>query len=554
MGKSFMMPQPPHPSLMSQFLPHAIGLLLCLSLPLGAAPQAGPWTPDLGNGTYKNPVLYADYSDPDAIRVGDDYWMTASSFSHVPGLPILHSRDLVNWELVNHALPRLVPEEHFSTPRHGAGVWAPALRFHAGKYWIFYPDPDFGIYVITATDPRGQWTTPRLLKGGKGIIDPCPFWDEDGQAYLIHGWAKSRAGISNLLTLHAMKADATELLDEGKTIIDANQMPGWRTLEGPKLYKHGGYYWVFAPAGGVTEGYQAVFRAKNIFGPYESRIVLDQGSTAINGPHQGAWIDTPGGEQWFLHFQELPAYGRVVHLQPMMWNSDGWPVMGKDPDSDGKGEPVLTYRKPSLPPQPASVPPTSDDFSAGKIGLQWQWQANPQPGWFQLGPPARGLRLNCQPLQNKDTLWTAGNLLMQKFPAPTFTMTTCVRFNPDQEGDASGLVVFGDDYAWLGLKHRDGKTQLVYHVAAAAKDGATEKELTAQDVPAGPIWLRVQVSDAARCQFSWSTDGTDFRKIGEPFAAKSSRWVGAKAGLFAISAAGQKSTGHAEFEGFTVTR
>jgi beta-xylosidase len=163
---------------------------------------AAVWQPDRLDGTYKNPVLHADYSDPDVVRVGDDYWLVSSSFNHVPGLPILHSRDLVNWELVGHALPRLLPENIFNTPQHGKGVWAPSIRFHAGKYWIYYPDPDFGIYLVTATDPRGPWSAPVLVKGGRGIIDPCPFWDDDGRVYLIHGWAASRANIKNVLTLH----------------------------------------------------------------------------------------------------------------------------------------------------------------------------------------------------------------------------------------------------------------------------------------------------------------------------------------------------------------
>ena len=170
-------------------------LVLSLGVLLGRAGAASAWQADLGNGTYQNPILHADFSDPDAVRVGDDFWMTASSFSHVPGLPILHSKDLVNWELVNYALPRLVPESAFATPQHGKGVWAPAIRQHAGKFWIYYPDPDFGIYVVTADDPAGQWSAPVLVKGGKGLIDPCPLWDDDGRVYLVHAWANSRANV-----------------------------------------------------------------------------------------------------------------------------------------------------------------------------------------------------------------------------------------------------------------------------------------------------------------------------------------------------------------------
>jgi beta-xylosidase len=270
------------------------------------APDASraAWRPDLGDGAYKNPVLNADYSDPDVICAGDDYWMTASSFNHVPGLPVLHSRDLVNWALVNHALPLLVPRGHFSSVHPGHGVWAPSLRHHAGKFWIYYPDPDFGLYAITASDPRGKWSAPVLVKGGKGLIDPCPLWDDDGQVYLAHGWAKSRSGICNRLTLHRLAPDGLETMDEGRVIINADSLPGWNWLEGPKLYKRNGWYYIFAPAGGVESGWQAVFRSHLPDGPYEHRIVLEQGGSPINGPHQGAWIETPAGEHWFLHFQK----------------------------------------------------------------------------------------------------------------------------------------------------------------------------------------------------------------------------------------------------------
>lgn len=523
------------------------------------------WAADQGDGTYRNPVFYADYSDPDAIRVGDDYWLTASSFCHAPGLPILHSRDLINWTLVNHALPALVPADHFAQPRHGQGVWAPAIRHHAGRFWIFYPDPDFGLYVITADDPRGAWSAPILVKGGKGLIDPCPLWDDDGSVYMIHGWAKSRSGICNLLTLHRLSPDATRVIDDGKIIIDANQMPGWRTLEGPKLYKRDDYYFISAPAGGVAEGYQAIFRARDIWGPYESRVVLEQGSTPVNGPHQGAWIDTPAGEHWFFHFQELPAYGRVVHLQPMRWRADGWPVMGDDPDDDGKGQPVLVHAKPALPAQPFAVPARSDDFSAPALGLQWQWQGTPQTGWYSLTARPGALRLACVAARASDTHWLTPQLLMQKFSAPAFTATVALGFNPAQDGDSAGLMVFGHDYAWLGLTRREGRVALALHVCANAhKEG---RETVAAVAPPGlalalehddgasrtSLQLRVIVSAGASCQFAYSVDGRTFTQIGAAFQAKSSYWVGAKVGVFAASAPGVASAGHADFTQFTMS-
>ncbi|WP_035700995.1 glycoside hydrolase 43 family protein, partial [Glycomyces tenuis] len=364
-------------------------------------------TADNGDGTYSNPVLRADWSDPDAVRVGDDFYLVASSFHRVPGLPVLRSRDLVNWTIIGHALPRLEPEGAFREPRRGCGVWAPAIRHHAGRFWIFYPDPDRGVSVVTAADPAGPWSSPRLLKSGRGLIDPCPLWDEDGSAYLVHAWAKSRAGFNNRLTCHRMNSDATALLDDGRDIVDGGALPGYRTLEGPKCYRRDGWYWIFAPAGGVRDGWQSVFRSRDVFGPYEERIVLEQGDTDVNGPHQGAWVTAAGGRDWFLHFQDRDAFGRVVHLQPMRWDSDGWPVIGEPP-----GRPVATHAKPDVASDQApTAPAAGDDFPGGEPGLQWAWAANPEPEWREPGPGG-ALRLACAPTDTGD-LRRLPNLLEQ---------------------------------------------------------------------------------------------------------------------------------------------
>jgi beta-xylosidase len=516
--------------------------------------SSAPWTSDCGDGNYRNPVLFADYSDPDVIRVGDDYWMTSSSFCHVPGLPILHSRDLVNWSLVNHALPQLVPIDHFRQPRHGEGVWAPSIRHHAGKFWIFYPDPDFGLYVVTATDPRGQWSEPSLIKGGKGLIDPCPLWDEDGDAYLVHGWAKSRAGVCNRLTVHRIDPATARILDSGTVVIDGDQMPGWKTIEGPKFYKRNGWYFIFAPAGGVAEGYQAVFRARDIFGPYESRVVLVQGNSPVNGPHQGAWVDTPAGEHWFFHFQELPAYGRVVHMQPMSWRDDDWPAMGINRDAAGKGEPALVHKKPALRPQSISEPATSDDFTSATLAPQWQWQGNPPAHAYSLSNNSGTLRLSCIP--SAGTHWHSAHLLMQKFPAPAFTATTTLAFSPTHDGDTAGLIVFGYDYAWLGLRKTASGLKLVLATCTDARDGSAEKEIPAPIPPSALtriVTLRVRVEPGALCHFSYSLNDEPFTSIGESFRARSSKWVGAKVGLFASAGQREPVAGFADFGKFSVT-
>jgi len=512
------------------------------------------WSPDLGDGTIANPVLFADYSDPDVVRVGDDYWMTSSSFSQVPGLPILHSRDLVNWTLVNHALPRLVPEETFSVPQHGNGVWAPAIRYHDSRFWIYYPDPDFGIYVTTADDPTGQWSPPVLVLPGKGIIDPCPLWDDDGSVWLVHAWAKSRAGFNNVITLRRLRSDGLAPMDnDGVVIIDGNQLPGYRTLEGPKIYKRDGEYLVFAPAGGVTPGWQSVFRSSDIRGPYHERIVLDQGSSAVNGPHQGAWVNTPSGQDWYLHFQDTGASGRIVHLQPMTWNEDGWPVIGWDPDGNGRGEPLPRWRKPALPPQPTAVPPSSDEFESSRLGLQWQWQANPDRAWWSLSEVPGSLRLLPQPLpEGAANLWPMASLLLQKPTAPSFQVTTEMTFVPERLGERAGLVVFGTDYAWIGIERKPAGPAVVLKTCLGARDGGEEREVATVPLADGPVQLRVEWYPGGRCQFGVSFDGCDATTFAPAFTARPGRWVGAKVGVFAVTDAGQPTQTPADFAWFRV--
>jgi beta-xylosidase len=422
----------------------AIALAPALVLSASAsATQRSPWLPDRGDGTYANPILAGDYSDPDVIRVGEDYYLTASSFANVPGLPILHSRDLVNWKLVGHALPRLTPHDHFATPRRGGGVWAPAWAWRDGAFHIYYADPDFGIYRVTARDPSGPWSAPVLVDATRGAIDPAPFWDDDGTAWLAHAFAQSRAGFQNVIVLKRMNAEGTRTTDEGQRIIEGERLPKvatsigprpWQTTEGPKLYKWDGWYWLFAPSGSVKGGWQGVFRSRRIEGPWEGRNVLDQGPTAINGPHQGAWVRTQKGEDWFVHFQDTDSYGRRVFLQPMRWRK-GWPVIGEDPDRNGIGQPVLRFRKPDLPRAVPATPEADDEFTRGTPSLAWQWQANPQDNWIAPGT-AGWLRLPSA--STPANLWDAGNMLSRKLPGERFTATTSLRSSRCAMANAPG--------------------------------------------------------------------------------------------------------------------
>ncbi|MET9114845.1 family 43 glycosylhydrolase [Streptomyces longwoodensis] len=482
--------------------------------------------------TYTNPVLNADWSDPDVVRVGDDFYLTASSFGRVPGLPLLHSRNLVDWTLVGHALERLEPEEEFARPRHDRGVWAPSVRHHDDRFWIFWGDPDHGIFQVNAPGIRGPWTRPHLVKAGRGLIDPCPLWDEEtGEAYLVHAWARSRSGVKNRLTGHRMHPEGTALLDEGKVIVDADRIPGWFTLEGPKLHRRDGWFWILAPAGGVGTGWQGAFRSRDFFGPYEERIVLEQKDTEVNGPHQGAWVRTPSGEDWFLHFQQRGAYGRVVHLQPMRWDGpDGWPVIGDD------GAPVLVHPRPALPAQPPAAPATDDDFPGGRYGRQWQWTANPRAGWA-TEHSGDGLRLACVRTPDAHDLRRVPHVLTQRLPGAPSVVEVDLDLRTEEPGARAGLAVLGDAYCWIGLQRgTDGRVHLVHRfaepVAEAERDAGHSRP-----APEGRVRLRIETAPGARCRFSHDLGG-GFEPSGPVFAATPWRWVGALLGLFALAPAG----------------
>ena len=560
--------------------------LSALLLGAQSAPPAAPFTPDQGDGTYLNPVLAGDYSDPDVLRVGDDYYLTASSFTNLPGLPILHSRDLVNWQLIGHALPRLAPEGHFATPRRGGGVWAPAFAHRGGLFRIYYPDPDFGIFVVTAKNPAGPWSVPVLVDSTRGAIDPAPFWDDDGSAWLVHAFAGSRAGISNVIVLKRMNPEGTRTLGKERRIIVGEALPPvrtsigirpWQTTEGPKLYKRDGWYWIFVPSGSVKGGWQGVFRAKRLEGPWEGRNVLDQGPTAINGPHQGAWVRTAKGEDWFLHFQDTDSYGRRVWLEPMRWR-DGWPVIGEDPDGDGIGQPVLRHRKPDLPRSPVVTPEPDDEFADGRPSLAWQWQANPQDNWLARGTNG-WLRLTSA--ATPANLWDAGNLLSRKLPAERFTATTRMRFAPLRDGERAGLALLGYDYGWIGVERRDGALRLVQVTRTKANlAGSQDRVVGGPSVEANQeVWLRLSAepvtvrdpvpdfspywpsmlrSTHARVTLGYSLDGVRFTPLGAPFTSQPGRWVGAQIGLFAQApsdtpAFSATSVGYAEFDWFRFT-
>ena len=548
------------------------GLFFILSLsvcslfhPAMAQYRSEVWVSDEGNGMYRNPVLHADYSDPDVCAVGEDYFLTASSFNCTPGLPILHSKDLVNWKIVNYALKKVEPVEYYNEARHGKGVWAPSIRFHEGVFYIYWGDPDFGIFMVKTRDPYGEWDAPVLVKAGKGMIDPCPLWDDDGRVYLAHAWAGSRAKFNSVLTVCELNKEGTAVISDPVLVFDGNDGVN-HTIEGAKFYKRNGFYYLFAPAGGVVSGWQLVMRSKDVYGPYEARIVMAQGKTDINGPHQGGWVDTPAGESWFLHFQDKGAYGRVLHLNPMKWVND-WPVIGVDKDGDGCGDPVSRYRKPKTDKTyPIETPVESDEFDTRKLGLQWEWHANYQDV-FGFTTNMGYVRIYGHELSpHFKNFWEVPNLLMQKFPAEEFTATAKLKVSAKDDGQLSGLIIMGWDYSWIGVEKQGEKFLLKQAVCKDAEQGNLEQVSTlavlepSRKFKAGlfpnyerEIYIRVHVDKGAYCRFSYSLDGKKFTEAGTLFKARQGKWIGAKVGMFSVTPHG-KERGWVDVDWFRVEK
>ncbi|MCR5229930.1 MAG: glycoside hydrolase 43 family protein [Solobacterium sp.] len=542
---------------------------------------------------FQNPVLFADYSDPDVIRVDDRFYLTASSFNYVPGLPVLVSEDLVHWKLENYALERIsedpcrgIPHdnstavgERFEIPRHSEGVWAPAIRFHDGKFYIFYGMPDEGIYMVCTEDPLGKWAEPVCIYRAKGFIDPCPWWDEDGRAYVIHAYAKSRIGFKSRLGIFEITPDGQKALTEDRFIFEGNDpdLPAM-TIEGPKVYRRNGWYYILSPAGGVRRGWQLALRSKDIYGPYECRIVMEQGDTLINGPHQGALVDSPDGREWFLHFQDRGLYGRICHVQPVVWEND-WPVIGNDANHDGIGNPVYEYDLPVSGKSGGGLV-SSDEFENNRPGLQWQWMGNLRESPYGETERENGLCLKALNLsaEEEPVLWHCSNVLTQKLIMPEFCMDIHADASKLEDGCRAGVIMMGGQYTALYVQREQGTCSVCLAESSGDDKTKTETVLASFEISpedAADMTFRMVFVRSSKAEVS--ADGSirmihnrkdlyfesvdsekpelrmffrsgqgSFTDSGCRFVPSDHTWVGAKTGIFAVSRKGS-TQGCAEF-------
>ncbi len=485
---------------------------------------------------YQNPIILSDYSDPDCIRVKDNFYMIASSFNHTPGVPVLKSKNLVDWKIINYVFDKL-PWDKYNDVCHGDGAWAPSIRYHNNKFYAFIPFPDEGIYVSECTDiEKGDWSELWPIYKGSGFEDPCPIWLGD-KCYVVMGFVKSRIGFNSVLGVFEITPDCKKRLTDYKIIFDGhNTQP---TIEGPKFYVHNDYIYILAPAGSVKTGWQTALRSKDIYGPYEEKIVMCQNDSKTNGPHQGALIDLDNNDNYaFVHFQDKGAYGRIVHLQPVKWVND-WPLIGYAKDELIAGSPVLSHEY--LVDKKSNYKlPISDDFKDNKLSFMWQTPANKIDGIYELND---GLKLNCLNYKKSANLNLYPYSLLTKLVLSSFNVETKINLNLVNDGDETGLTLMGREYSFISVRRINNKNYLLISKGSFDSD---DEIIYKEEFNDNSLVLNIKYKNPDVYYL-----GVNNKYFKMKFIAKPGRWVGSKYGIFARSI-DKDSKGYARFEYFKV--
>ena len=489
---------------------------------------------DQGDGKYKNPVMFADIPDPDVIRVGDTYYMVSTTMCLLPGATIVKSKDMVNWEYCANPLADLCDKEDYALingkDAYARGMWACSMKYHNGKFYILLNCNDAGAFVLSASDPEGEWEKKTI---SRGYYDPGMLFD-NGKVYVA-------CGNGNIQMCE---------LDEDFNFIKEKRVISKEGtgLEGCHLYKVGDYYYIYATYGGWPSG-QVAFRSTNIFGPYEEKMLLEKYIDGkVNTIHQGSLIDTPDGNEWWTIMQEdKGAMGRMPNLQPVTWE-DGWPIVGNN------GKPYTTYTKPNVgATYPITVLSTTDSFRSYPLGLQWEWNHTPDNGAWTLFERPGWLRLKTGAVVEK--LTQARNMLTQRIYAYTNKAskgTVRIDVSHLQEGDRAGICVFQDPYAYIAVEKKDGKCRLVWRQdQLRTNDGFTPKEtakkLTIPDV----VYLRATMNyNDSKTKFYYSLDNKTFTPLGDQttLSFNLTVFVGARFGLFCYATQENEERGYADFD------
>jgi beta-xylosidase len=506
------------------------GFYLCLVLIIlpFTSSIAQKYHSDNKNGTYTNPIIAADFPDPDVIRVENTYYMVNTTMFVFPGVTILKSHDLVNWQYCSNAVQRF----HFSPcydldgcNRYGHGQWATSLRYHNGKYYLLFITLNEGGFLCTATNPKGPWKIRHLPKG---FYDASLLFDDDGKIYVAHGNSK----------IYVTELDA-DFAPMGKDslVFTGDIRHG---LEGTHFYKINGYYYLYSTYGG-RDGIQVALRSKNVYGPYREKVVIRDTMRGVNfGIHQGALVETQTGQWWTMLFADQGAFGRFPSLQPVKWVK-GWPMVGVD------GKAVVTYQKPDVGIEyPVTTLPTSDEFDETKLGMQWGWNHNPVPDKWSLTRRPGYLRLETAKVVSD--LPEARNTLTQRmfayYSKSVLTIgVTKMDIGNMKDGDVAGLAIFQHPYAYIAVKQWQGSRYVAMVNNGKTIDSAVIKTNT--------VFLQASASyGTSKASFSYSVDNKHFIPMGNELAMRFSLSIFTGNKLCLFNYATQTLGGTVDFDWF----
>lgn len=522
--------------------PLTLGALLVGLSATAGAQSVTTWTPNNGDGTFTNPILWGDWPDPDVTRVGNTFYMVSTSMHYVPGCPILKSKNLVDWEMAGYAVARYDEDPRYDLAGGSLylnGSWASSIRYHNGRFYVFFCTPygwgrDTGHFSVCEADrPEGPWTRTIFPEY---LYDPGVLFDDDGRIYVVHG--------QGTLYVTELNADLKSVKGGARKIWSGpvSNRKGDRQghPEGSHVYKINGMYYITCPAGG-TEGWQVCLRSRSIYGPYEYRVIMDDATSyPPNGLHQGGMVQLQDGRWWFVIMQDRGPIGRVPHLVPVSWQ-DGWPMLGAE------GRDAVTYPLPVATRRAAvKVPATTDEFGRKELGLQWQWNHNPDPTRWSLTERKGYLRLHAAQAEKLDM---ARNTLTQRVQGPLSQGTVELDVAGLKDGSVAGFGIFQRPYAYLAVTQQDGRRTLAYY----ENDGL--KETAVADLPTDRVWLRARTTDRDfTARFYYSLDGTHFRPVGDAFhMGLGLPWTGNRFALFHFSRSAEGVGGVADFNWFRFT-
>lgn len=530
--------------------------------------HAQSWTADNGNGTFTNPLFYDEFSDPDILRVGDDYYLAGTTMHTVPGLVILHSKDLVNWENISYCFDRFdFDDDAFSLKNHkeiyGQGVWAPAIRYANGQFYVFTNINGKGLQCYTSKDIHGPWKHHNMQ--GR-IYDLSVLFDDDGKIYAIHGYGEVKCT--------ELKPDMSGPIDETeRTIIPEGNAVG----EGHHMYKIGGMYYLIS-TDYRPNGRTLCSRSKSIWGPYETITItadetfgyhaapltqvpqgeqyrighdgtkfgipeVDKDATACTNIHQGGIVEDQSGQWWALLMMDFHSIGRTVTLAPITWK-DGWPTLGLE---GNLGRAPRTWLKPNINAgvQPHAPYERSENFNGKTLGRVWQWNHNPDDNLWGL----KNGRLRLQSMPAEQLMW-ARNTLTQRVIGPKSIVTVELFTKRMKDGDVAGLGNINVPCSWIGIV-KDGKTLTLRCFEQATNDTI---EVKSGEMKSEKLWLRMVGDYDKDCaHYEYSFDGLQYQQLGRkmPLSYQLISFQGSRHALFAFNFKG-KNGGYAEFDNFTV--